>query len=102
MVYFCYALFLIGLGFYVAALFFFGTDTGQDLFYLGTGILLVNTVLLLLRVNQLIAERRSTKPFTLIARKRSAPPARSGMPKEWPRSANTGARENWPSTPIPK
>ena len=28
-----YALFVAGLGFYITALFFMGTDTGQDLFY---------------------------------------------------------------------
>lgn len=60
MVYFGYALFLIGLGLYVAALFFFGTDTGQDLFYIGTGILLVDAVLLLLRVNQLVADKKTS------------------------------------------
>lgn len=58
MIYFCYILFLLGFGCYVAALFFFGTGTGQDLFYIGTAILLVDTVLLLLRVNQIVGEKR--------------------------------------------
>ena len=52
MIYFCYALFLIGLGLYVAALFFMGTPTGQDLFYMGTALLLVDAVLMLLRLSQ--------------------------------------------------
>ena len=53
-----YALFVVGLGFYIAALFFIGTDTGQDLFYFGTAALLLNAVLLLLRLNHALTEKK--------------------------------------------
>ncbi|KPK83252.1 MAG: hypothetical protein AMS25_00530 [Gemmatimonas sp. SM23_52] len=59
MIYFCYFLFLVGLGFYVVALFHIGSGTGQTLFYVGTGTLLIDTVLLLLRANRLIEERKA-------------------------------------------
>lgn len=59
MVYFCYFLFLVGLAFYIAALFYIGTDTGQTLFYIGTAALLVDTILLLLRANRLIEEKKA-------------------------------------------
>ncbi|UCC73318.1 MAG: hypothetical protein JSV86_01765 [Gemmatimonadota bacterium] len=54
----CYALFVIGLGFYVVALFFIGTDTGQTVFYAGTGVLLTTAVMLLLRLSQLAERQR--------------------------------------------
>jgi len=57
MIYFCYFMFVMGLGLYSVALFYMGTDTGQTLFYMGTAFLLVDAVLLLLRVNRL-AERK--------------------------------------------
>jgi hypothetical protein len=53
-----YALFVIGLGFYIAALFFIGTDTGQDLFYMGTAALLIDAVLLSLRLNHALREKK--------------------------------------------
>jgi hypothetical protein len=58
MIYFCYFVFLVGLGFYSAALFYIGTDTGQTLFYMGTAFLLIDAVLLLLRVNRLAENKR--------------------------------------------
>lgn len=58
MVYFCYFLFLVGLAFYIVALFYIGTDTGQTLFYTGTAALLIDTILLLLRANRLIEEKK--------------------------------------------
>ncbi|UCC47555.1 MAG: hypothetical protein JSV41_08615 [Gemmatimonadota bacterium] len=59
MIYFCYFLFLVGLGFYIVALFYIGSGTGQTLFYMGTAALLIDTILLLLRANRLIEEKKA-------------------------------------------
>ena len=57
----CYALFVVGLGFYGVSLFFIGADTGQTLFYVGTALMLITAVILLFRLSHK-AERGSAKP----------------------------------------
>ena len=51
MTYLCYTLFVIGLGCYIAALFFIGSATGETLSDIGNGLLLTTAVILLLRIS---------------------------------------------------
>ncbi len=51
MIYLCYVLFIIGIAFYVSALFFIGDSTGETLSDIGNAVWLFTAVLLLLRLS---------------------------------------------------
>lgn len=57
MIYLCYVLFIIGIAFYVSALFFIGDPTGETLSDIGNAIWLFTAVILLLRLSHKITHQ---------------------------------------------